>query len=1304
MANMNFAIAVRLVEQGVQNTANKIKSSLLSIQMQAMALTGALAGGIGGLSDMLSRLIDVARETSRVQTALKNVSGGAAAFGKNLAYIRDLANKYGLEVNGTTSAFTKFTAAASAAGMTMEDQQKVFSSVSKSITAFGLGGEEATLTFYAISQMMAKGKISAEELRRQLGERMPIAMEAMSRAAKRLGFQENLDDLLKGGKLRSLDILPKFAEELDGLIVSVDTDNAETSVNRLKNTFASLAEDWDIAGKFKAVVDTLIKLLEGLRSNVSSVAGAIAGILSAKMLGGVADNIRGHYARIREANNAELKQIQDDIAKAEENVRITKGEVSRAEVKHQDNVSNARRIETERLVRAEQSVHSALARQHSAQSALASLEADRARQIKERASIEQSLGRNTRAAYQQYQQSVPAGGRVLSEQAFYERNRRALERHHAENLRLEQAYQRRRTALEAESARASAAVDSARARSAQAVVNARQQASARIAQSEAAVSRATEAHAQAMQGLANANNRALNSTAVNASTFAGRISIVGRAVRAVFASIRASITAMLSSFVPMAIIAGIGAIIGKLIEMKRSWTEVINAQRAYQAEANAAGNRSEEVRILRNLISILEDATRSEQERLVAKNKIKSLLGAEISDTKQLLALAKKRLDYELLLSRAKFAHEKMQSVQAQIDELNLERVRKGYKPITDEQLSVYKDTHQAEGVGTFITSYINPDSKDWGRLDGEYNRQLNEQNIPTPERYRRLMSHRGEGESSIDFSEGLKRLWALKDMLNLASKDAKELEKELTNRDAQKLGVKTDTPSTSTPAPSDTPSASGGASKSKARKEKKSDLEQAEEQYAKSLRELDGQLANRLITEEEYKRELNNLKEQTAKTIAGLLGDKAEGNATYQATKDYSKDTEESKAISAYNDELNAQTLMLERGTITVEQFEEAMRQATETLIRGLGSDPKLSEEGKKRLESAKQDIQIGGKYAEKLPVRAERDKTFDYKKDSTDIQEEELSLQNEYVEKLQEMKAAGYDVSKALDEAMQSSSSLKKGLEIAKIKRDFDELQRKVNQSRWDAFRDGVGAIRSVESSVKSLISTFESSDSSPLEKALAAIESIISLVEGIRSVSSALSALSQQKQALAKTSEALTQAEQAGGQISQMVREDNISAIQAEQTANTTAIASEVSGLATKNAAEVSASATTLATASSNIGAAAAEGTANAAKSASVLPFPANIIAIAGAISAAIALFSKIPKFARGGIVPGNSYSGDRVLAGVNSGELILNEAQQHNIASKLVGRGSDVDVDVLISERLRGSDLRRSIQRSTRSSKR
>lgn len=52
------------------------------------------------------------------------------------------------------------------------------------------------------------------------------------------------------------------------------------------------------------------------------------------------------------------------------------------------------------------------------------------------------------------------------------------------------------------------------------------------------------------------------------------------------------------------------------------------------------------------------------------------------------------------------------------------------------------------------------------------------------------------------------------------------------------------------------------------------------------------------------------------------------------------------------------------------------------------------------------------------------------------------------------------------------------------------------------------------------------------------------------------------------------------------------------------------------------------------------------------------------------------SKIGNFANGGVIPGNSFSGDRLLAGVNSGELILNLAQQKNLVGALSNNGTNV----------------------------
>lgn len=85
---------------------------------------------------------------------------------------------------------------------------------------------------------------------------------------------------------------------------------------------------------------------------------------------------------------------------------------------------------------------------------------------------------------------------------------------------------------------------------------------------------------------------------------------------------------------------------------------------------------------------------------------------------------------------------------------------------------------------------------------------------------------------------------------------------------------------------------------------------------------------------------------------------------------------------------------------------------------------------------------------------------------------------------------------------------------------------------------------------------------------------------------------------------------------------------------------------------------------------------------------VPFPANIAAIATTIATVVANMAsaistvKSAKFADGGIVPGSSYSGDRVTAGLNSREMVLNMDQQKELF-KIANGGltSGIDYELL-----------------------
>ena len=87
---------------------------------------------------------------------------------------------------------------------------------------------------------------------------------------------------------------------------------------------------------------------------------------------------------------------------------------------------------------------------------------------------------------------------------------------------------------------------------------------------------------------------------------------------------------------------------------------------------------------------------------------------------------------------------------------------------------------------------------------------------------------------------------------------------------------------------------------------------------------------------------------------------------------------------------------------------------------------------------------------------------------------------------------------------------------------------------------------------------------------------------------------------------------------------------------------------------------------------------------------------LIAAAGAMKAASSKATE--KYADGGIVGGSLFSGDRVHAMVNSGEMILNTGQQRNLFDMIKGGGSQGQVEFV----LRGENLYGSIENYSRKS--
>ncbi|MBM6654816.1 phage tail tape measure protein [Bacteroides mediterraneensis] len=96
-----------------------------------------------------------------------------------------------------------------------------------------------------------------------------------------------------------------------------------------------------------------------------------------------------------------------------------------------------------------------------------------------------------------------------------------------------------------------------------------------------------------------------------------------------------------------------------------------------------------------------------------------------------------------------------------------------------------------------------------------------------------------------------------------------------------------------------------------------------------------------------------------------------------------------------------------------------------------------------------------------------------------------------------------------------------------------------------------------------------------------------------------------------------------------------------------------------------------------------------TAQGVASAFSAPWPTSLAAVATVLTTVASIFSSLPQFAEGGIIGGSSYFGDRLLARVNSGEMILNQKQQRRLYDLTTSDGG-ATVSLGVS-RIQGSDL-------------
>ncbi|MFZ9751819.1 MAG: tape measure protein, partial [Candidatus Nanopelagicales bacterium] len=175
----------------------------------------AVGGAIGAQVSMIRQAIGntgkYTAELQKLQIALAGVSRNQTDYDKNLQNVNKLSKQFLIPLKDTTEQYTKLQASVAGAGMSSAETEKVFKGISAAVTATGGSTEDLNSALRATSQVFSKGKVSAEELRQQIGERLPGAFTIFADSIGKT--PQELDKALENGEVSLADFL-KFSEEL----------------------------------------------------------------------------------------------------------------------------------------------------------------------------------------------------------------------------------------------------------------------------------------------------------------------------------------------------------------------------------------------------------------------------------------------------------------------------------------------------------------------------------------------------------------------------------------------------------------------------------------------------------------------------------------------------------------------------------------------------------------------------------------------------------------------------------------------------------------------------------------------------------------------------------------------------------------------------------------------------------------------------------------------------------------------------------------------------------------------------------
>lgn len=214
MTSQQFKHQQRMLTQEFSRQARSVRD----LNQRFLSLRHAMVGmGIAASSLAAGGYItNIGQQFDKVDVLLHAATGSAAGAAKEFQFLKDTTNKWGVTTLEAAKGYTQLRAATRGTKITLEDTRNLFEATTKASAAFGMSADDTYGAMRAFVQMVSKGNVQMEELRLQLGDRMPRVLQL---AAESMGMagEDGIGQFVKAvenGQIKAEAFVGKFAKSL----------------------------------------------------------------------------------------------------------------------------------------------------------------------------------------------------------------------------------------------------------------------------------------------------------------------------------------------------------------------------------------------------------------------------------------------------------------------------------------------------------------------------------------------------------------------------------------------------------------------------------------------------------------------------------------------------------------------------------------------------------------------------------------------------------------------------------------------------------------------------------------------------------------------------------------------------------------------------------------------------------------------------------------------------------------------------------------------------------------------------------